>query len=112
MGSVGVYECVEGYVVCIVIHSHSDIGFFSFKYVWGVFSFKCQFVIVTGSNKVSSRSCSWVKEYISFICELVCSVVCCLMGDMGVVKWMGVGEYVRCFVLLWPKITGSAGAYT
>ena len=86
--------------------------FFSFKYVWGVFSFKCQFVIVTGSNKVSSRSCSWVKEYISFICEFVCSVVCCLMGDMGVVKWMGVGEYVGCFVLLWPKIAGSAGAYT
>ena len=35
-----------------------------------------------GNSKVSSKSCNWVREYSSFICELVFDGVCLLMGDI------------------------------
>ena len=71
-------------------------------------------VIVIGSSRVLSGSCSWVNEYISIIYELVFGdVLCCLMGDMEGGKWMGEGVSIGgCLVFLWPNIAGLAGANT
>ena len=78
--------------ICVCVHSYDYI-----------------YSNVSGNNIVSSISCIWVNEYISFICVVMLGGGCDEMGDRGDGNCIGVDVWSVSVMLWCPMILGEAG---